>query len=549
MAFTACILTTLLLLVSSVKASIDNTPTASAVCTPTGFSPTFGYAHEAGKTIGFEVHIGDVGVATGAPCNAELATVTGAATTIGVAQLNSGNEIPYLDSSQVAVCNGGFAHSGNYVQYLTSVDIVVTETIGDIKRQKRFPMTLKCKVERDVAAQTLDSNFQVPAAIGNAETALTAIDETFLFPIDFKFYTDSGRGTAQTGTFNAEQGSTLYLRLSENPSNSLLQFTTVRCYSTPDSSATHSTSDVFFQDECPADETVQFADKANADDNFDISLTAFFFTSDSTASIYVHCDIYICKQTDTSDACSQDTFSSCPAVTGRRKRRDVGTGGVVETRTLTSKQHVVLSDSEIIVPQCPVNSVYNRESKKCTKDNVIQVSGVYLDLPWNEDFANTSSKAFKDFALEKEYQLYGLLQLVDDADNILGVKVVGARQGSVILDVQIVYKSTIDSSEAFDTFKKAIQDPEPTGRASRIIHILNIKREKIIELVEIAPPPASSEIDKTMLVVLVVVLAAVVIIAGLVALKIRQVRRAPAATTGAPPQVKSFENPTLETVS
>ena len=158
-------------------------------------------------------------------------------------------------------------------------------------------------------------------------------------------------------------------------------------------------------------------------------------------------------------------------------------------------------------------------------------------------------KRSKILPLEKEYQLYGLVQLVDDADNILGVKVVGARQGSVILDVQIVYKSTIDSSQAFDTFKKAIQDPEPTARASRIIHILNIKREKVIELVEIAPRPASSEIDKTMLIVLVVVLAAVVFIAGLVALKIRQVRRAPAATTGAHPQVKSFENPTLETVS
>ena len=346
------------------------------------------------------------------------------------------------------------------------------------------------------------------------------------------------------------KGSDLFIRLSENPSNALLKFTTEKCYSTPDPSSTFATKDVFFDNECPTGETVVFTDKADADDNFDLSITAFFFSSASTAAIYIHCDIYICKQSETTPAeCVQNLNAACPAVSGRRKRRDVGTGGVVETRTLTSKQHVVLSDSEIIVPQCPVNSVYNRISKKCTKDNVVQVNGVYLDLSWNEDFANTSSKAFKDFALEKEYQLYGLVQLGDDADNILGVKVVGARQGSVILDVQIVYKSTIDSSQAFDTFKKAIQDPAPTARASRIIQILNIKREKVIELVEIAPPPASSEIDKTMLIVLVVVLAAVVFIAGLVALKIRQVRRAPAATTGAPPQVKSFENPTLETVS
>jgi len=172
-----------------------------------------------------------------------------------------------------------------------------------------------------------------------------------------------------------------------------------------------------------------------------------------------------------------------------------------------------------------------------------------LDLQWNADLANTSSKAFKDFALEKEYQLYALLQLSDDADNILGVKVVGARQGSVVLDVQIVYKSTIDSSQAFNTFKKAIQEPAPTAR--RMINILNIKREKVIELVEIAPRRAVGDVDKMTLIVLVVVLAAVVFIAGVVALKMRQVRRAaPAATaTFGAPQVKSFDNPTLETVS
>jgi len=553
-------LTALLLAVTTVKATIDGTPSATLACTPTGFSPTFTFSEEVGETIGFEVHIGTVSVASGAPCNAEITSVdsttpgTAGADTITIAQLNSGTEIPYLDATPAPSCQGTFdnAADGNTIDYKTNVDIVVTETIrSTIKRQKRFNFELKCHLTRDVNQNTATQNWQVDATL--TETA-GGVDKAtaFTFPVDFDFYTDNGRGTVQSSSpFTVTQGTNLWIRLKEATDNSLFKFTTERCWATPDSSPTHATQDVFFNAECPVDQTVTFVDKTDASPNFDLNIKAFFFSGEQSTAIYFHCDIFICKQDDTSTVnCVQNLNAACTAVSQARKRRDVATGGPVETRRLSSKQYVLLPETEIVVPECPANSVYDRENKKCSSNNVVQVKGVYLDLPWNQDLANTSSKAFKNFALEKEYQLYALLQLSDDADNILGVKVVGARQGSVVLDVQIVYKSTIDSSQAFDTFKKAIQDPAPTSRASRIINILNVKREKVIELVEVAPRQAVGDVDKMTLIVLVVVLAAVVFIAGVVALKVRQVRRAPAATaTFGAPQVKSFDNPTLETVS
>lgn len=173
---------------------------------------------------------------------------------------------------------------------------------------------------------------------------------------------------------------------------------------------------------------------------------------------------------------------------------------------------------------------------------------MYLDLPWKHEYYNTSSTEFKQMAAEKAYQLFALLQLRDDADNILGIKVVRAHRGSVVLDVQVIYKPTINSNQAFDTFKKAIHEPAPTARAQRIINILQVRREKIIDYIDVEPMRENTDVDKMILIVLVVVLAAVVFISGVVFLKVRQTRRVP-SVSGVPAQVKSFQNPSLECVS
>ena len=39
------------------------------------------------------------------------------------------------------------------------------------------------------------------------------------------------------------------------------------------------------------------------------------------------------------------------------------------------------------------------------------------------------------------------MQMSGDGDNIVGVKVVGARKGSVVLNLQIVYRPTVDASQ------------------------------------------------------------------------------------------------------
>ena len=56
----------------------------------------------------------------------------------------------------------------------------------------------------------------------------------------------------------------------------------------------------------------------------------------------------------------------------------------------------------------------------CGSENVVQVNGVYLDVPWDEEFANTSSKVFKQMAAQRAYQLFSLVQIQDNTGSILG---------------------------------------------------------------------------------------------------------------------------------
>ena len=57
---------------------------------------------------------------------------------------------------------------------------------------------------------------------------------------------------------------------------------------------------------------------------------------------------------------------------------------------------------------------------------------------------------------------------------------VGARKGSVILDVQLAYKPTVSGAKAFETFTQAIQGPVQSSRIQKLVdEVLSLKTEKV----------------------------------------------------------------------
>ena len=327
----------------------------------------------------------------------------------------------------------------------------------------------------------------------------------------------------------------------------MFKFTTERCWATPSDNPDDTRKDLFFNNECGVDETVTFVDKSDSTPHFDLNVESFFFSVAPAAGIFFHCDIYICKTDDrTTGNCIQNLAADCS--TSRRKRRAApgSLNGPVEVRTVTSNEHIVLPKKEIFPPTCSGNTVYDREAETCVKENIVKIKGVYLDIPWVEDLADTSSEAFHNFSLTKEYQMYALVRLTNKEDNILGVKVLSAYKGPTILDVLITYKPTITSSQAYNIFKKAIHNPIPTPRASNlIVDILKVNREKAIEYIEISLPHATGGEQKMTTILLVVLLIAVLFIAGVFVFVIRRMRKVKEVTEGSSAQVKSVDNPTF----
>ena len=116
-----------------------------------------------------------------------------------------------------------------------------------------------------------------------------------------------------------------------------------------------------------------------------------------------------------------------------------------------------------------------------------------------------------------------------------------AREGSVILTVQIKHDSTLNAAQAFNVIEQAIRGSQNT----RVATILKIRQEKVIEYVRIgsnAPSVAGGMDQMLIIVVVVVVLVAVLFVSGVTVWKVSNLRRARNAES---PPVKSYDNPAL----
>ena len=81
--------------------------------------------------------------------------------------------------------------------------------------------------------------------------------------------------------------------------------------------------------------------------------------------------------------------------------------------TISSSQPVLLKASQFFAPTCGEGHVYDREIKLCSEKNILEINGIRLSGDkYVPDFANTSSEAFKDMAMTKEYQLWVLVKVI-----------------------------------------------------------------------------------------------------------------------------------------
>ena len=324
------------------------------------------------------------------------------------------------------------------------------------------------------------------------------------------------------------------MKVSQGADQDFFKFVVNKCYATHGStvpvSDTDANKDVFFENQCHVDETVLFSQSGK---DFQFSILSFSFPNPST-TIFFHCDLYVCLDSNNTASCTQKTQSDCNAQA--RRRRSVEGVDYDYAKTITAAQPILLEASQVDTPSCGEGFVYDREFDFCSRENLLEVQNVRLSQDiWRKEYANTSSSAFKDLAKTKEFQLWVLLMTTGQNSIIHGVKVLRARPGSVIMDLVIRYSDSVTAEQAFSTFRKVLYTPSSTTRVQKI---LQISHEKSIEYVPFMPRgSAKTDTEKLILIVVVVVLFVVLFIAGVTFFKVKQMRQAP--TTHA---AKGFDN-------
>lgn len=588
----ACLALVVILSAATVSAAGPEVPTGVVTCGESDFELVITKQSESGKKQNVDVKIGTgqtalsnddqcvMGtVATPAPkAVADSGSTTFTTTEIaGVAKISYGTDT--TGGAGKAKCGGTLADGTNadgdaIIKYSVPVQVIVRETIRDvIDRELKYKMTLVCELLKAVDAKGGEQGWVINTA---ALVAVIADGDTksISFPIDINFHADKSDAKGTIGTVITDgakviMGEWIHIRIKETTTNALFKFVTKNCWFSP--STASGTKDNFFVDYCPVGPLKAFDDyteiSGNTDPKFDIKVKAFFFKGKPTDTISVTCDLFICLTADTTEPCVQRPRTPAKdatpqkgcAMEAKRRRRnalpqllsrtkrsvdDKNNRGWIEHRVVHSKQAILLDRNDVIVPTCGGDFIYDRVSRTCSNENLLEISGLYLDLPWNIEYANTSSKTFKDFASGKAYQLYALTQMTDGANVILGLEVVSAKKGSVILTIRIKYSATSNAASAFEVFQRAIRSVQAQQRTS---NVLNIRSEKVIEYVEVkqrpSPPSPSSglNVENLTLIIVIVVLCAAVFISVIAVLKVRHARRGASSNAGS--EMKAHDNP------
>jgi len=536
--------------VVSAQTGVANNPGGSVTCTENDYSPTFTYTpantNDGITNVDVEITLGSSG---------------DAACTETISNLAKGSEksMDEFGTVSFATCGGSLSDSTDEskIQYVIEATIKVSETVRTIIREYSYTASVECFLTRTY--DPIQGTFSWVVDRDNVSPATqTAITKEIPFDIDINFYDSAGRSDKEVDDtsgapgdqFTVVMGDPLYIRIEESTPSTVFKFVTNKCYFNHDTTNNGQTNaDVFFEDQCMVDKdstTNSFVDKTSQNDDFkfDITVKSFFFTGQASSAVHLFCEVYVCRTADPDAArCVQKDMSDCNML--RRKRRSISgsAAGPVETRILESKQVILLDKNDIIVPSCGEGFVYDRVTKGCSNKNLVDIIGLYLDIPWNNDYSNKSSLAYRNLAIEKAYQLYAMVQMSEAKNHIVGLEVVEARKGSVILTIRVKYSAMSNADAAFEGFVRAIESVDQ----SRVANILNIRKEKVIEFVEVRPASTGSDQIQylTVIIIVVVVLFVAVLVSIAAVWKVKMARGAGNSDT----QVKAYENPTMVTVN
>lgn len=509
------ILTFLLLQLLAPATWAINLPTATVTCQPGGVSPIIKLSEDAvdkaaGKRTAIKIVIGN----GGSNCESDYkdVPVDGEAT---VTRTDiAGSDIPVAFGCGSTPSTDDASKITNTVRMGVVIGLIKNNMLRPIK----YMFNLVCELNRNTQG-TVGQIYTVSDKLEVEEPPVVA--ETFSLTTTMDFFISPAYEQVQVGDFVIDNSGLLYIAISEalteEASNKALKFTVQECIASINADSTNrDVVDAFVADECVSDNSIAFQ-RMGGDDMWAYrwQMRAFYFYGHEDKPIFIHCEMFVCEKDDDGAAqggkCVQSTKAECDIARGkRRKRRNTEEN---RRKIISSHQKFTVQSSQMYGPVCMPNFVYNRLTTKCTNKQLLLIKGIYLDLEWNPQYANTSSPFYLNFVRSTEFLLYSMVQQTIKENVISGIRIVGVRPGSVVLDVLVTHEPASTSEETFTIFEWVILKGSKT--AVRINNFLNIRSDKSIEYVPIIIEESTGIDSKTILIVVIVVAFALVVALGL----------------------------------
>jgi len=347
------------------------------------------------------------------------------------------------------------------------------------------------------------------------------------FNASMAIYTSDSFLTIAPSPLSVTSFQPIYVRIEEGYENELFRFVVNQCYATPEASGESGTQYTFLDRKCPLDPSFEQLDQTI--DRFDYKIDAFTFI-EVRRSVYLHCKLFICPINDTSQECTQECITparrrrSLEEEERHRSRRDTDVGPV-ETIDIRSEEIEFKRVKTCKDISCPENSrcidlypaecrcnegyVMYADQNRCVNDNMFEAKGLKIEGEFLKSYSNTTSTDFLKFSSSVEAELMVAFKM--ENDKIIGVKVIGARQGSIILDLQFIFAKDVSVEEAKDMFIKGVTIARKQTLSSILESILSNVNSDVTPDISKRAKEVPEEKDNTVLIA--VATAAVLVVA------------------------------------
>lgn len=413
-------------------------------------------------------------------------------------------------------CGAIVSKDNDTIVYENTARIMATQVLqGTVTRKHMYIYKMRCEMDRRMTVSTSTYFNASGVALDGGDFNDTA-DAKVDASIDL--YSSSSFNIPADSPITVTSQQPMFVGINQKNNQQNVKLVVTQCLATPTRDI-RGVAYTFFDKKCPLDPS--FKQVTAGPHHFNFQMDAFTFI-EVRGSVYIHCHLFVCPLNSTSSACQQQCHL--------RQRRSADNETPLDELSVISEAISFRKVDTCVDTTCPLNAVcidmypavcrcksgyvYDLLEGECRNENLISIRGIHLRDDFVGSYSDPTSVDFYRYAIKLEEALN---KMVTSRDGIIGVKVVKATKGSVVVDVLVLHSPTVTSREAYDVFVSVLMAESNV--------ILDVKREKTPYLSEWEGEKELVSVERNILLIAIVVPCVVISLVVLLVLKMVMKKR------------------------